>query len=299
MSWVSHKIHSVQFLENNCFTLKKKLHENKIKTKITLEKVSGAQVGLSLMSLLSKLCGSLRWQETRSTIWLPLTRELPCSNSGSIAVRLAWTKRQLSDFSGERVSISHAHSTWICSAPKSLIIPHLPCSHFSPLFVHSRPLVALSGKPRPGNGTSHVTAIEVAASPFGVLCLEQTAGPETGEYRTQLGIIFILIFLLGYPSFHHLSRALKVGCSYIFCLFSSIDAFWPRSSEPGTQSPQYLETQDFVDWYSLEMQAFRWKHLCSNHILEVQHKGDYNQFVKKSNSILHLTKEITWRFWPG
>lgn len=71
--------------------------------------------------------------------------------------------------------------------------------------------MALSGKPGPGNGTSCVTAIEVAVSPFGVLCLEQAAGPETGEYRTQPGIIFILIFLLGYPSSHNLSRALKVG----------------------------------------------------------------------------------------
>lgn len=38
------------------------------------------------------------------------------------------------------------------------------------------------------------------------------------------------------------------------------------------------------------MQCFRCKHLCTNYILELQDKGDYNQFEAKPNGVLHWQK---------
>lgn len=38
------------------------------------------------------------------------------------------------------------------------------------------------------------------------------------------------------------------------------------------------------------MQGFRWKHLWPNYILELQDKGDYNQFVEKPNGVLQWQK---------
>lgn len=107
--------------------------------------------------------------------------------------------------------------------------------------------------------------------------------------------MLILIFLLDPPSFHPPRRALEMGCSPLLSVLIH-GWIWLRSSEPGTQT--LLPSKTCVDLHYLEVQGFRWKHLCSNYVLGVQHKGDYNQFMENSNGVWHLTKEITWCFRP-